>query len=58
MFKSKFSGWDDVLAVDFTKTAKSVAQFRKVFYLLDGEKTKEYLGWRHSQKRIWLPIKW
>lgn len=34
VFKSKFSGWDDVLAVDFTKTAKNVAQFRKVFMLL------------------------
>lgn len=29
VFKSKFSGWDDVLAVDFTKTAKSVAISRK-----------------------------
>jgi hypothetical protein len=24
MFKSKFSGWDEVIAVDFTRTAESV----------------------------------
>ena len=24
VFKSKFSGWDDVIAVDFTRTAESV----------------------------------
>jgi len=29
VFKSKFSGWDDVLAVDFTKTANRVAQIKK-----------------------------
>lgn len=26
VFKSKFDGWDDVLAVDFTRTAESVAK--------------------------------
>ncbi|XP_065660164.1 protein flightless-1 homolog isoform X2 [Hydra vulgaris] len=28
VFKSKFNGWDDVLSVDFTKTAKSVSASR------------------------------
>lgn len=26
IFKSKFSGWDEVIAVDFTRTAESVAK--------------------------------
>jgi hypothetical protein len=26
VFKSKFDGWDDVLAVDFTRTAENVAK--------------------------------
>lgn len=26
LFKSKFSGWDEVIAVDFTRTAESVAK--------------------------------
>lgn len=26
VFKSKFVGWDDVIAVDFTRTAASVAR--------------------------------
>ena len=26
IFKSKFYGWDDVIAVDFTRTAQSVAR--------------------------------
>ncbi|XP_057311886.1 protein flightless-1 homolog [Hydractinia symbiolongicarpus] len=29
VFKTKFAGWDDVLAVDFTKTADRVAQIKK-----------------------------
>lgn len=28
LFKSKFSGWDNILAVDFTKSAESVAKGR------------------------------
>ena len=30
VFKTKFSGWDDVLAVDFTRTADRVAELRQV----------------------------
>ena len=30
IFKSKFSGWDDVLQVDFTRTAETVAQRRRL----------------------------
>lgn len=26
IFKSKFTGWDEVIAVDFTRTAESVAK--------------------------------
>jgi hypothetical protein len=26
VFKSKFDGWDDVLAVDFTRTAENVSK--------------------------------
>lgn len=26
LFKSKFTGWDEVIAVDFTRTAESVAK--------------------------------
>eukprot|EP00795_Rhopilema_esculentum_P009062 gene9062-16710_t len=29
VFKTKFSGWDDVLAVDFTRTADRVAELRQ-----------------------------
>ena len=30
VFKTKFAGWDDVLGVDFTRTADRVAELRKV----------------------------
>lgn len=35
VFKSKFVGWDDVLAVDFTKTADRVSQMNQVDPLFD-----------------------
>ena len=34
VFKTKFSGWDDVLAVDFTRTAERVSELRKVLSIL------------------------
>ena len=35
VFKSKFHAWDDVLAVDFTKTAEKASQSRKVCDVMD-----------------------
>ena len=35
VFKSKFVGWDDVLAVDFTKTADRVSQMNQVCPFFD-----------------------
>ena len=37
VFKTKFSGWDDVIAVDFTRTASRVAELRKVCHVYDLE---------------------
>ena len=43
VFKTKFSGWDDVLAVDFTRTADRVAELRQVPSVLKSENSYKIL---------------